>query len=132
MITAKEAAAALNGNEYGDEGSTELFAKMKEARLVAVHGYSDDIMVLNGAVHDEAYHDARFTKDGLLENKCEDNHCPYFEIVAESASVVEALWDKEPGIAWTYRTKIPHETFLIMEGDEIYCRGIVFSLDDCT
>ena len=33
-------------------------------------------------------------------------------------------------IAWTYRTDIPHETFMIYEDGEPYCRGIVFNIDD--
>ena len=33
-------------------------------------------------------------------------------------------------VSWSYLTDIPHKTFDIMEDGEIYCRGIVFSLDD--
>lgn len=33
-------------------------------------------------------------------------------------------------IPWTYETDIPHETFVIYNDGEPYCRGIVFSVDD--
>lgn len=31
---------------------------------------------------------------------------------------------------YVFETEIPHETFMIYEGREPYCRGIVFSIDD--
>lgn len=33
-------------------------------------------------------------------------------------------------VPWIYETDIPHETFMIYEGGEPYCRGIVFSVED--
>lgn len=33
-------------------------------------------------------------------------------------------------ITWAYVTEIPHETFMVYEDGESYCRGIVFSIDD--
>ncbi|MNW22346.1 hypothetical protein D3C71_2237660 [compost metagenome] len=46
----------------------------------------------------------------------------------KSAKSIEALWCKEDGYSWTYKTEIPHATFEVADGDEPYCRGIVFSL----
>ena len=43
---------------------------------------------------------------------------------------IKALWCKEDDITWTYKTDIPHETFMIYEDDEAYCRGIVFLIND--
>lgn len=34
------------------------------------------------------------------------------------------------GYSWIYQTDIPHATFEIVEGDDPYCRGIVFALAD--
>jgi hypothetical protein len=130
------AAKALDGNQYGREGSKELFAEMAEGRLVAVFGYSDDNMEFRGAIYDEvSCYDGGttyITNDGLLENPCSDADCPYHEKAMARASEVEAIWcpDDEPGLSWVYVTDIPHETFLIKEDEETYCRGIVFSLDD--
>lgn len=133
-MNVKEAAAQLNGDEYNSEGSSELFAAMKSNRLVAVYGASDDLMEFRGAIHDEvgAYEGASafVTSSGLLENECGNDRCPHFAKLQEAAFEIEALWCDEDNISWTYRTSIPHETFLIKEDDETYCRGIVFSLDN--
>lgn len=47
----------------------------------------------------------------------------------KGAAKITAIWDNY-GYSWTYKTTIPHETFEIMEGEQKYCRGIVFSTDD--
>ena len=36
----------------------------------------------------------------------------------------------DPEYTWVYHTEIPHACFDIVEGNEKYCRGIVFSLND--
>lgn len=48
----------------------------------------------------------------------------------KSAKSIEALWCKEDGYSWTYKTEIPHATFEVVEDEEPYCRGIVFALAD--
>lgn len=133
-LTASEAATRLDGGEYSNEGSHELFAEMKAAGLVAVFGASDDLMELRGAVHDEVgcYGGgiAYFTKDGLLTNDCDsDDRCPYFHKIREAAAPIESLWD-DGGFSWRYKTSIPHHEFKIFEDGEPYCEGIVFALQD--
>jgi len=132
-MTPIDAASRLNGNEYREEGSRELFAEMKKAGLVAVYGASDDIMVFNGAIDDEVgcYNGgtAFLTSDGLLVNECEDSDCPYFLKLKQKAATIVAIWAEDP-FSWTYKTSIPHETFIIKEDGEDFCRGIVFALAD--
>lgn len=130
-ITPREAAAQLDGNEYRNEGTPELFRRMKGTGLVAVFGASDDVMEVRGAVDDEMGMLALFTRAGLLEKECENDECPYFRKRRNKAASVEALWCEEPPFSFTYQTSIPHETFVIHEDGEPYCRGIVFSLVDC-
>lgn len=134
MISKPEAAAQLNGSQYGEEGSRELFASMKEAGLVAVFGASDDLMEFRGAIHDElgAWDggSAYLTSAGLLVNDCDDDECPHFTRAKENAVTIDALWASEGDYSWTFKTAIPHETFEIVEGDEPYCRGLVFALAD--
>ena len=36
------------------------------------------------------------------------------------------------GCWWSYETDIPHETFNIYEDGEVWCVGIVFSVEDLT
>lgn len=129
----KEAAAALDGSEYRQEGSRELFSKMREAGLVAVFGASDDLMEFRGAIDDEigAFDGATayLTRDGLLENDCSNDRCPHFERARKNATAIDAIWS-DGGYSWRYETRIPHETFEVTEDGEPYCRGIVFALAD--
>ncbi|MCV9910172.1 hypothetical protein OIV19_21490 [Brucella sp. HL-2] len=136
-MTPQEAVDALNGAEYTKEGSPELFAKMKDAGLVAVFGASDDLVELRGAIYDEigAYEGTTFyvTPAGLLQNKCEDEHCPHFALEKDKAAKIKAVWcDENLNTSWSYDTDIPHETFSIYEEDELYCIGIVFALADAS
>ena len=134
MITVKEAAAKLNGCIYTKEGSPELFMAMKESGLVAVFGASDDLMEFRGAVYEEigAYNGTTvyLTPSGLLENECESDNCPYYEKLTENAATLEAIWDEPLAPSWSYKTVIPHETFIVKEDGEPYCEGIVFALAD--
>jgi hypothetical protein len=132
-MTRDEAAAQLDGKEYGKEESPDLWKAMAGAGLVAVFGASDDLMEIRGAAYEEygAYGggEARFTKDGLLDNRCSNERCPYHAEAAEGAVAVRAIWD-DGGFSWRYETDIPHSKFIIKEGDENYCEGIVFALAD--
>ena len=123
-MTPKEAAEALNNSQYREEGSKELFAQMNDVGLVAVFGGSDDLMEFRGAIDDEigAWDGTTVWVDnkGNLE----------FEGERGIGTKIDALWCEEEGYSWTYRTDIPHETFEVLEDDDKYCRGIVFSLSD--
>ncbi len=131
-----EAAAQLNGCEYREEGTRDIFAAMKDARLVAVFGASDDLLEFRGAVYDEmdAIEDATayFIGDGLMLNACEDDGCPYFAKMLKRAAEVKAEWrpDGFDGL-WLITTALPHAQFDVMDDGELYCRGLVFSLADC-
>lgn len=134
MITT-EAAAALDGNQYGNEGSKELFAKMKASGLVAVFGGSDDLVELRGAIYDEvsAYNGTTFyvSSRGIVENKCDEgDSCPNWR---QTGVPIEAIWcpngEGNDGPSWAYKTAIPHAEFKIMGDGEVYCIGIVFRAD---
>lgn len=137
-MTRDELAKILDGRECGSE-ITRAEAKMaKESGLVVIYGASDDLAEIEGAFDDELdVSDGGFipiTKDGLLQNKCDDEDCPYFAVLVKHATTIEAVWSDETGEpAWSYRTTIPHSTFNIKsdaDEDLIYCRGIVFALAD--
>lgn len=132
-MTPAEAAAKLDGNEYGKEGSKELFAAMKDARLVAVFGASDDLMEFRGAIYDEVGAinggTAYVTKAGMFTNECSNDECPYCAKEREKAMPIIAVWDSN-GFSWRINTEVPHVKFIIKEDGENYCEGIVFALDD--
>jgi hypothetical protein len=134
-MTPEEAAAELNGNQYGNEGSKELFARMRAAGLVAVFGASDDLMEFRGAIYDEeGCYDGRtvyVNSHGIVKNKCDEgDQCPNWR---QTGRAIHAVWAPEGengGISWIYKTEIPHATFDIMEDSDVYCRDIVFRLGD--
>lgn len=132
-MTPAEAANELNNSQYRNEGSRELFARMKAAGLVAVFGASDDLMEFQGAIDDElgAYGGTTVyvTRNGLLQNDCDNDDCPHFAKLQKAATPIDAKWD-DGGFSWRYDTAIPCARFIVKEDDENYCEGIVFSLAD--
>lgn len=129
-ITREDVATQLNGLEYGFREPKDLFEQMKEAGLVCIFGYSDDGAEWRGAIYEETFSEIVYiTRSGIPQNKCECDDCPYFERELKGVATVKPIWDRD-GISWQYETDIPHVTFDIMEDDDIYCRGIVFSLAD--
>ena len=132
-MTKDDVAKILDGSEYPLRIPTELTAALKPTDLVIVFGASDDLMEFRGKIYDEiGCYDggtAYLTKQGLLENRCDCDDCPYFKDEKTGAKTIEALWDID-GVSWSYKTEIPHSTFNILEDGEIYCRGIVFNLSE--
>lgn len=136
-MNAKELAKKLDGSEYPFDCAPSLKQTKEQAKadnLVIVYGASDDLMEFDGAIYDEigAYGggEAYLNQNGLIVNKCDCDDCPYFKTLMAGAQKIEALWLEDGEISWKYKTDIPHEVFNIMEDEEIYCTGIVFSLDD--
>lgn len=133
MITKEDAAEKLNNSEYGEEGSKELWAEMKVAGLVAVFGASDDLMEFRGAINDEvdAYDGTTvyLNGDGLFKSLCDNDDCPHERAQKKGATELEAFWDID-GFSWKYETDIPSIPFIVNEGGEPYCEGIVFALAD--
>jgi hypothetical protein len=136
-------AEQLDGTEYPVHIPNDIVKSAKEHGIVIVYGASDDLMEFEGAISDEvgAYegNTVKVSPQGLLpdfENidkdarDAKDKLRAYF--AAENLGrTIEALWCKEPGYSWTFKTDIPHETFEVVEDGDPYCRGIVFRLEDC-
>lgn len=129
-MTVKEYAEMLNDREYGYPQFTKDEIKIaKENGFIIVYGASDDLMEFDGSLYEEAgcYDGGKvyFYKTGAGNEDFPGSNC------------IEAVWcDKERTdsegnvIAWTYKTDIPHETFMIYDGGEPYCEAIVFNIDD--
>jgi len=130
-------AISLNGRQYGDEITMDECNSLRQLGLVVVFGSSDDNMEFRGAIYTETGcfngGEIFLDKDGLFEDcECE---CKYSIEAKLKCKYINALWCEptEPDhdcISWTYDTDIPHETFNIMEGNEIFCIGIVFDIKD--
>jgi len=133
-MTKEELAEKLDGNEYGDIVPEYLHCAAKEEGLVIVYGASDDLVEFQGAIDDEvaAYNGGTvyLNRFGLLINRCKDDLCPYFKQIQDEAERIEAVWSDTGKPCWTFETTIPHETLRVMEGGEVFCIGIVFSMKD--
>jgi hypothetical protein len=127
-MDSRTAAKRLDGSEYRQEGSPELFAEMAQHRLVAFFGCSDDLIEMRGAIHDEASEGAvMLTSSGLLVNDCRNRSCPYFAQLARYASTVEGKYGDD---GWRFTTALPHERFDVLEDGDRYGEGLVICLDD--
>ena len=87
-LTIREAAQALDNSEYREEGTIDLFKRMRDCSLVAVFGASDDLTELRGAIYDETG-GSKFYLDqsGLLTSECDEGEdCPYFKAMLKTIS----------------------------------------------
>lgn len=137
-MTAKELAEKINGREYM-ESFVDVRNAAKDAGLVIVTGASDDLIEFDGAIFDEGgcfdggviYFDRKHVaNDGeRLPNQILAIWCGKVENepVGDPSEFVD---ENGETITWTYKTDIPHETFMIYDDGEPYCRGIVFSIED--
>lgn len=133
-MTKETLAASLNGREYPMRLSKDELRAAELSKLVIVSGASDDLMEFEGAISDEfgAPGEAYVTKTGLLpahDEGCEHKFCGYKEAKAKSREI-KVDWDNAGNPCWTVTTDIPHADFDIMEDGEVFCRGIVFCLED--
>lgn len=97
-MNAKELAQMLDGREYGAEISHEEIQLAKTYGLVVVHGASDDLMEICGAINDErdCYEGGTFSisKAGILDYPdcgC-DTGCKYFKAATDNAKTIRAVW----------------------------------------
>ena len=129
-------AGLLTGREYLSEMFKEEEQQAKAAGLIVIFGASDDLMEFRGFVDDErgAPTIALIDSKGLLpfreDIEHDDEALKDYFARAPQVRAVDALWAKEEGYSWTYRTVVPHATFEIADGGEPYCRGIVIDVAD--
>lgn len=136
---AKVWATELNGREYGNELTDAEEKEIKKKGLVVVYGYSDDNIEFRGAINDEAgcyaggdiFIDAKGVLPDLENLDCEPDEMRDYLKREKKAVKITAVWSpKKPDCSWIYKTKIPHETFKIMEDSELFCVGIIFNIKD--
>ena len=129
----KEIAKKLDGNNLDrrlDSGDIDL----QGMGFVIVYGQSDDLLELDGAIRDEygAYNGTqiKLNSKGVIENLCESEDCPYYlKEEREAKFYISAEFDPSSiDATWLITSNIPHETFNIMEDDELFCKGIIFDI----
>lgn len=141
-MTKEELAGLLDGKSYREEISSELLTAAKVHGLVIVYGHSDDLMEFEGAIEDEfgCYDggECRIDSEGVLPDRDQaeddadgdDDRMEDWHRRRKAAKKIEAIWCATGQPAWTYKTKIPHATFNVMEDGEVQCRGLVFNIAD--
>lgn len=128
----------LNGRDRNSVILEEEELVLKECGMVVVYGYSDDTIVLGGAIEDQASwvyggDVIEFDEAGILPNADEvelEEMVGYFKR-KEGARKIFAIRDARDGYSWIYETSIPHCKFTIIDkdhNDDKYCEGIVFKL----
>lgn len=119
----KVVASKLNGLQYPlrELQLKEIRAYCKEREVVICFGSSDDLMELDGAIYGEygCYDGGTICVDKNGNAFADANL--YFPITA--------VWAKDD-ISWQYEFEPKHEVFNIYEDADIYCKGIVFFVDD--
>lgn len=134
-MDAKTLALQLNGMEYPFQLPPSLRQPVKDAGLVVLYGASDDLFELEGAIRHEG--DARegtkilIHAKGVLGSRDDvdtDEDMQAWLDQKRASRLFTAHWAKNDA-SWSYSTDVVHETFRIMENDEVYCIGMVFHVD---
>lgn len=131
----KEFAKSISGKEYGyPQFTKEEIEAARKNGFVIVYGCSDDLMEFEGAIQDEGGcfdgGEVYFNKNEVCQDEAGRSAFDNY------SNCINAIWcggEKDADgqkITWTYETEIPHETFMVYEDGEPYCRGIVFNIAD--
>lgn len=137
----KRWARDLDGQEYPFHIDRQTREAMVAQGVLIAYGASDDLLEFDGVWRDEvsAYRGAQcwIRKDGKgvvdrsVYCECEYGKRAYKE---DGGGVrVAAKWnDNGRGPAWTVIVEgVPHETFMINDDGEPFCRAVVFFAEDC-
>jgi len=105
---------------YGREFTQEEINEMKTDKIVAFMGASDDLVEVNGAIDDEldCYTNAIF---GYCSGKFSRNKNTKFKLIVTHGKNNCCFW---------LDANVIYSTFVVMDDDEPYCRGIFVSLYD--
>lgn len=138
-LTAKEFASRLNERKIHYEITRGEADVAMFNRLVVLYGASDDLMEFDGAIDEEidCYEGTTvyLDKQGNIVHRADyedlDDYTPDYIIPdLTKTKYITSIWNNTGNPCWYYSTDIPHETFDIMKDGEVFCRGIVFSMDD--
>jgi hypothetical protein len=134
-VTAAEWAARLNGREVGSEfRDGEAFGASVDDVLI-LNVAEGDLVELSGLFTAElwAYTGCEFylTEHGPIEDghECDCPYCGYASAVGAGVKV-NAVWSDDGSPCWRFTLDVPHSTFEIMEGGEVFCRGVVVAKSD--
>ena len=132
-MTKEELALKLTDRQVEKEITRLEAEAARQSGLVVVHGASDDIMRFRGAIKGmiDCYGggEALILNGELFTDDACKSHCQWSVAALKKALVIEAVW-REDDPCWVYKTDIPHATFTVLEGEQPYCKGIVFNIKE--
>ena len=138
-----ECSNLLPGECYNETKDNDR-AIAKENGFIVMYGQGDSDVIICGAAEGEfcTYEGSTIytIDDRIIENEIlcdftlEYSHETLVKSLVKHGFVkttkkINVIWSKSE-IQWKFETDIPHATFDIMEGSEIFCRGIVISQED--
>jgi hypothetical protein len=139
-MTVKEWAEKISGFEHPADELDDLNEEIKNDGIIIAYGASDDLLEFQGAVYNEvgAWEgtEARISSRGkgtafIFDEEENTDSAEFNREEIEQMQRIKAFWaPKDIDASWKIETEIPHETFDIMEDGELFCRGIVFHVDD--
>lgn len=124
--------------QYDFELSPEFLKELEEQNLVIVFGRGKDCVSFLGAIEtdkevfeeDIIYIPAKSMKS--KEVHTEEIHYlkEEFELIYNDITKNEISSYRHYFGKWSFETEIPHKKFYIWDDTNVFCEGIVFSLDD--
>lgn len=131
----KEIAKRFDKIQYGDIDHTDLLGLLKPDNLVVVYGASDDLCELRGAIDEEygAYEGTTLVWGGkkFISADDEDEEQDAEDMKAKGAFFIRQIWCPDDEKSWGFQTNIPNaEKFIVMEDNDMYGEGLIFSMDD--
>lgn len=129
-FSAEQFAKILNKRDFS-EGLSEVETECaKRSGLVIVMGYSDDLIEIEGTIFAEG----GCFKGGEFHLKREKGKWVLNEGRGEQNNISAQWYDKNAftddgdPIPWTYKTDIPHASFIAANGGDPFSEGFVFSV----
>lgn len=141
-MNAKELAAQLNGMAVGGK-MTEQIDVAEDHDLIIAYCTPNELFELKGAgdtdsdvyestdlcvfVFDDEY--CLFDKQSLGDKDDADDYEFTAHEAAEKGNIIQAIAQPADvaGAAWLVKPAFPHETFDLLQGGKVFCRGAVFS-----
>ena len=121
-------AKKLGTRPMGDEAPYHMVCEAQRQRYLVIFGSSDDLVEICGYHHYEfnalrpitlyVTRNCVYSADTIYPSTAKSIHAEY-----------SAPTTNNPAL-WKFTTDIPHVTFDVMEGNELFCRGLVIDLNN--